>query len=243
VSNSTPWTNYNFSSLVNANVQGGSTFTLNVNLTATGVNSYSTYSFSSWLITARGNTVALEQKIFSSNIIISAQVAQGIGSIGMDFGSFVYYNVSYVSGKYRLQVWPDGKEGYYAPQSDIAFRVILTNFDTNKRTITLSSHSALWMIFKTNLPQQPRSGWWHIVNVNSTGWVSSQAQGSFSSISLPYAQPIMVYFASESDLGTDNFKLSSPGWSGPAAVNLMVFGTIGTSTFGQNIPFVSVYVT
>jgi len=196
-------------------------------------------NFNAWFVTARGNTVP----IVTSGGIIIAQVSQGIGSIGMDFSSFIYYNVTYVSGKYRLQVWPNGKEGYYAPQGNIAFRVILTNFDINKRTIILNSHSALWMIFKTGTPTQPRSGWWHIVNVNSAGWVTSQMQGTFSAVSLPYAQPIMVYFASENDLGTGNFKLSNPGWNGPAAVNLMLFGTIGTSTFGQNIPFVSVYVT
>jgi len=199
----------------------------------------STNIFNAWIVTARGNTVPLTE----SQGIIIAQVSQGIGSVAMSFGSFVYYNVSSVSGKYRLQVWPDGKEGFYVPPNNIAFRVILTNFDTNKRTINLNSHSSLWMIFKTNTPTQPRSGWWHIVNVNGTGWISSQTKGSFSDVSLPFGQPIMVYFASEDDLGTDNFKLSSPGYSGPAAVNLMLLGKIGTSTLGQNIPFVSVYVT
>jgi len=31
--------------------------------------------------------------------------------------------------------------------------------------------------------------------------------------------------------------------NGPATVNLMLFGKIGTSTYGQNIPFVSIYAT
>lgn len=196
-------------------------------------------NFVAWFVTGRGNTIPISK----TEGIIIAQVSQGIGSVGMDFSSFIYYNVTLVSGKYRLQVWPNGKEGYYAPQNNIAFRVILTNFDADKRTIALSSHSALWMIFKTGNPTQPRSGWWHIVNVNSTGWISSMSQGTFSDVSLSYGQSTMVYFASLKDLGTDDFAPSSPGYGGPAAVNLMLFGKIDTSTFGQNIPFVSVYVT
>ena len=235
---SKPWANYSWSTLKAGQVLK---FTSNNATKVTVPNAVSGDSFSIWFVTARGNTVPLTKS--QSQGVIVAQVSQGIGSVAMDFNSFVYYNVSYVSGKYRLQVWPNGKEGFYAPQENIAFRVILTNFDQNGRTITLSSHSALWIIFKTNLPQQPRSGWWHIVNINGTGWISSQTRGSFSDVSLPYGQPIMVYFASENDLGTDNFKLSSPGWNGPAAVNLMLFGKIGVSTFGQNIPFVSVYIT
>jgi len=199
-------------------------------------------NLNAWFVTARGNTVP----VTVTTGIIVAQVSQGIGSIAMDFGSFVYYNVTYVQvgNKYILETWPNGKEGFYVPyKKDIAFRVMLINFDPNKRTITLISHSALWMIFKTNLPTQPRSGWWHIVNVDGTGTITSKLEGSFVDITLSYGQSTMVYFASENDLATDDFAKSQCGWDGPAAVNLMLFGKIGTSTYGQNIPFVSVYVT
>ena len=192
----------------------------------------STDSFSAWFVTARGNTVSLTE----SQGIIIAQVSQGIGSVAMDFGSFVYYNVS----GYNLQVWPNGKEGFYIPNRDIAFRVTLTNFDTNKRTIQLNPHSTLWMIFPTSATAH--SAWWYIVNVNN-GIITSKTKGSFSDISLFYSQPTIVYFASGYDLSTKDFTQSSPGYTGSAAVNLMLIGKIGASTLGQNIPFVSVYVT
>jgi len=191
-------------------------------------------NFNAWFVTARGNNVP----VTVTEGIIIAQVSQGIGSVGMDFGSFVYYNVTPVSGKYKLEVWPNGKEGYYVPKGpSIAFRVLLTNFDTNKRTIQLNSHSILWMIFPTS--DVPHSVWWYIVNVNGTGWISS----TFSNLSLPYAQPTMVYFASDADMGISGFSPSSSGRLGSAAVNLILIGKIGVSTFGQNIPFVSVYFT
>jgi len=195
------------------------------------------HNFTSWFVTSKGNTVPLEKE--QEGIIVS-QVSQGIGSVGMDFGSFVYYHVDYVSRKYRLRQseWPNGLGGFSVPKGpNIAFRVILTNFDTKKRTINLTSPSVLWMLFPTS--DVPHSVWWYIVNVDGTGTISS----TYSQISLPYAQPTMVYFASSNDLGKGSFSTSSSGRDGPAAVNLMLFGTIGISTFGQNIPFVSVYFT
>jgi len=198
-------------------------------------NAVSGDKFNAWFVTARGNTVP----VVTSRGIIIAEVSQGIGSVGMDFGAFIYYNVSGSSPNFNLQVWPNGKEGFNVPDADIAFRVTLTNFDMNQRTINLTSHSALWMNFPTFNPQQSRSAWWYIVDVDDTGKIKS----TFSVISLPYGVPTKVYFASFSDLGKTGFSRSSPGNKGPAAVNLMVFGTIGTSTLGQNIPFVSVYVT
>jgi hypothetical protein len=200
-------------------------------------NAASLDNFNIWFVTARGNTVPLTQ----SQSIIIAQVAQGIGSVSMDFGTFVYYHVDYVSGKYRLRQteWPNGLVGFTPPSStDIAFRVTLTNFDLNKRTISLVSHSALWMIFPTTA-QQVRGAWWYIVNVNGTGTIIN----TFSNVSLSYGVSTMVYFASSKDLGLNAFNPSSSGYSGPSAVNLMLLGTIGIANFGQNIPFVSVYVT
>lgn len=231
---------YNYT-LLNLNLNPGDVLNLvgSSGVTVTIPGAHTDHNFVSYFVTARGNTIPVTVTE-STNDTIVAQVALGIGAVGMDFGSFVYYNVS----DYNLQVWPDGKEGFYVPKgNNIAFRVILTNFDVNKRTIYLASHSALWIIFKTNLPQQPRSGWWHLVNINgTTGTITSKTEDTFSDIPLFYSQPTMVYFASEDDLSTDDFKLSSPGWDGPATVNLMLFGTIDGSTFGQNIPFVSIYV-
>jgi hypothetical protein len=225
---------------LNLNLKSGDVLNLvglsGLKVTILGANA--SHNFASWFVTAKGNTIPLEKE----QGIIVAQVSQGIGSIGMDFDSFVYYHVDYVSGKYRLRQseWPNGLEGFNVPSgTNIAFRVKLTNFGMNKLIINLTAHSVLWMIFPTTA-QQVRSAWWHIVKVNGTGTISS----TFSKVSLPYGVSTMIYFASSRDLTPPNtFNPSSSGYDGPAAVNLMLFGTIGTSTFGQNIPFVSVYVT
>jgi hypothetical protein len=225
-SNSTPWTNYNFRSLVNASVQGGSTFTLNVNLTATGVNSYSIYSFSSWLITTRGNTVALQQKISSSNIIISSQVTQGIGSISMDFKAFRYYDFGsgFVSNGTLL---PSPKNSYTIPNNNNTILALqLTNYDNTTQDIALFSNSYIWIITPQASTVKPAS--WNIANVTRGRYINS-----FSSQILPYGTSTTVYFGP-----------SSPSFSGAVGttvvpVFILLFGKVGSNDFGQNIPFVA----
>jgi len=96
----------------------------------------------------------------------------------------------------------------------------------------------IWMLFPTGSSDVAHSGWWYIVNVDDSGTILSP----FSGVSLPYGVPTMVYFASAND---GSFSPSSSKRNGPAAVNLMLFGAIDSApgTFGQNIPFVSVYFT
>lgn len=237
VSNSTPWTNYYFSSLVNASVQGGSKFTLDVNLTAPGVNSYSTYSLSSWLITARGNTVALQQTIVYANNIIVAQTTQGIGALMMDFQNFTYFNVT---GSNQLTAFPTGATGYVVSSGggNIAFRVILTNLDLQQRPINLSSNSVFFSIFPTT-PQQVRGSYWYIVDVNGTGGISS----TYTPIILPFNVPVAVYFASDHAIVSGQpFIGAPPRFSGASPVNLALIGQLGGGSFGQNIPFVSILI-
>jgi len=237
MSNSTPWTNYNFSSLVNASVQSGSTFTLNVNLTATGVNPNSTYSISSWLITTRGNTVALQQTIVSPNNIIISQTTQGIGALMMDFQNFTYYNVT---GGNQLTPLPNGGQGYVVSSGggNIVFRVILTDLDQEQRIINLSSSSVFFSIFPTT-PQQVRGSYWYVVNVNGSGVISS----TYTPVILPYNVPVAVYFASDHAIVSGQpFAGSPPRFTGTAPVNLALIGQLGSNSFGQNIPFVSILI-
>jgi len=193
------------------------------------------HNFVGWFVTARGNTVPLVQE---TGIII-AQVSQGIGSIGMEFADFRYYNVSQVGESHILTPYPSGKEGYTIPSgkgNDIAFRVCLTNFDESKEEIKLLSGSVLWMLFPISPPSQPRGAMWYIVNVYDNGTIAP----TFTEQVLSYNTPTWVFFASSD---SDGFAPSYSGYSGPAAMNLMLVGKIGTSTYGQNVPFVSVYVT
>ena len=238
VSNDTPWTKYNFTSMTNVNIQGGRTYTLNINLTATGVNSYSTYSFSSWLITARGNTVALQTLTTSSNVVINSQVSQGIGYLAMNFEEFKYF--TYKSGSnYALDNFPTGVSGYTPSSSQaVVFRLNLTNYDPSglKRTLTLNKNSLLWLYF----PTVGQRATWYIVNIDANGNI----QPTYSDITVPYGadNSVIVYFASKScGVFGGNPDQVKPGSIGPGAVNLLLLGLIGGDQYGQNIPFVAVY--
>jgi len=211
-------------------------------------------SFNIWFVTARGNTVPLTKS--QSTTVINAQTSQGIGSIAMDFNSFVYYDVSNPSSnKYRLSGWPAGLSGYVLPNGvNIAFRVNVTNFDPQKRSLTFNALSAVWVIAQANNPQQPLSTWWQIVNVNGTGWITSLTPTTFSNVPLTYGGTTTLYFASsqvlsssysKNDFAMQQFGFASNQHPTLGVVNLVLFGTIGTSTtpnYGQNIPFVTVYI-
>jgi len=68
---------------------------------------------------------------------------------------------------------------------------------------------------------------------------------SFTDMAIQYGNSKDVYFASSTDL---NGSFSPNGINAfaenyqPAAMDLMLIGTIGDSLYGQNIPFVSLYV-
>lgn len=198
------------------------------------------HQFSSWFVTARGNAVSSTRE----GGIIVAQVSAGIGSVAMDFASFRYYNVSQVGGSYVLNNYPIGAEGYVVPAKNyIAFEVLLTNYDAMKRGILLFSGSILWTIFPV-MGQQPRCAGWYIVNVYGNGTIAQ----AYTNATLVYGQSAKVIFASINDVNSGGFVPSRAsdwyqGNQGSGAVNLMLVGRIGTSTYGQNVPFVSIYFT
>jgi len=195
---------------------------------------HANHTFVSWFVTARGNTVPLEREFVEG--VTVAEVAQGIGYLAMDFDKFRYYE--YVS-TYGLKDFPAGSGGYSVPAAEhVVFGVKLTNYDPSgrKRSLTLNSHSLIWMYFPTYGKQVN----WYIVNVDVNGTV----QPTYSAITLGYQETATVYFASRSDgsFSGTNDKVK-PGSGGPAAINLLLLGTIGSDEYGQNIPFVSVYCT
>jgi hypothetical protein len=235
VSNTT-WTNYNFGKLTNASVQGGNVFLLNVNLTVSGISSTANYNLASWLITTRGNVVTLQKTTLTNNIIVS-QTTQGIGALMMDFQNFTYYNVT---GSNQLTPFPNGASGYVVSSGygNIAFRVILTNLDQQQRTINLSSNSVFFSIFPTS-PQQVRGSYWYIANVNGSGVISS----TYTPVILSYNVPVAVYFASDHAIVSGQpFVAAPPHFTGASPVNLALIGQLGSNSFGQNIPFVSILV-
>jgi hypothetical protein len=233
------WNNYGFIKEQSITLQAGATLTQGFNVPVTGVTAIGTFNFAAWFVTSKGNTVALRQAN-TENIVVS-QTTNGIGSLMMDFKDFKYYAYS-STNPYKLNL-AGASSGYTVTTGTgtaIAFKVILTNLDyETKSDITLYSSSVFFSIFPTSV-QQVRGSYWYIVNVNEqTGAVSS----SYTNVVLHYNVPTAVYFASSQAVKTGSpFNPSSPSYTGTSPINLAIIGTKGSQAFGQNIPFVSIYI-
>lgn len=197
-------------------------------LTVTIVGADPSDDFISWFVTARGNTIPLEQ----IEEVVLAQLAQGIGYLAMDFESFRYftYNGS------QLDLYPTGATDYNVPhKTDIAFGLSLTNLDPEKRAILLDPHSQMWLYF----PAVPGAGpfVWYIVNV-----INGTITTPYSEISIGYRETALLIFASAQAGGFVKESLTHPNVANKlCAVNLCLYGKIGLEDYGQNIPFVSLY--
>lgn len=222
---------YNYTSL-NLNLNPGDVLNLvglsEVTVTVLGADPG--HNFVSYFVTARGNTVPLEKE----KGVILAEISQGIGSIAMDFESFRYFEYNSTSD-FVLKDYPSGSGSYNVPaQTNLAFGVKLTNFDSYERTLTLNSHSLIWMYF----PTIGKQVYWHIVNVNPNGTIET----TYTDMSIGYGTTEFIVFASKSP-GTFSGQndQNKPGSVGPAAMNLLLLGLLESQSYGQNIPFVSVY--
>ena len=229
---------YNFSSPLNTNLKPGNITYLqgSTAISVTIVGSALAHRYSSWFVTARGNVVPLERE----GGIVIAQLAQGIGSMALDFDTFRYYTYS---GD-RLVNYPSGNPNFtIPPDTYIAFGVVLTNLDPLKRNITLDKYSGVWLYFPAMPPAAAVGPVWYIANVTSDGTVSGTSSTSFA-----WGETRLLVFAS-GDPGSFS-KVKSTNHvqqrNTIGAVNLVLFGRIGSEVssrdYGQNIPFVAVYV-
>jgi FlaG/FlaF family flagellin (archaellin) len=228
------------SETVNINVTSGDTITPPpITVTMSGALA-GDGEFNGWLVTARGNRVPLEEKRVEE--IVVSDVALGIGAISMDFSNFKYYNVTENGGLYVLHNYTNGgDEGYRVIQGGdgVAFKICLTNYDIDNRSITLYSPSVLWTLFPNpKNPLQARGSMWYIVNVNASGFIADD----FTNITINYGDSRDLFFAAELDVNEDVFKPHLSSFLGLAPVNLALYGTIGGESYGQNIPFVSIYI-
>lgn len=209
-------TTYGFNDTLNINLNPGQSFPLTV--TVATPNASSTGAFSGWLVTARGNLVSLEKE----KMVVHSQVALGIGSVMMDFDRFKHY--IFHSKNQSLTPWDEGIINFTIPsKQDLVFGVLLSNYDQYHRTITLRERSLLWIYFE-KAPGQRAT--WPITKVTSNG-----TKMPFSPISLAYGESKWIFFGEATPL------------SGAGAVNLILLGNIDGQDYGQNIPFVSIYVT
>jgi len=227
---------YNYSR-VNTIVSAGGTLPITANLKINGLSPNGNYNFAAWLVTTRGNTFALES--LRTNNIIVAQTTQGIGSLAMDFQNFTYYQVKLMSGSTYKVDFTTGINAYNVlqTQAPLAFCVNFTNLDSKARDIILNQNSELFSIFPSTGGNY-KAVTWFIVRVNP---ITGEIQ-PFSGQCLNYTVPTLVYFAAKAPSSTSSFVAVNDMFTGTCPVNLALTGTIGTSPFGQNIPFVSVFV-
>jgi len=226
------YTGYNFTKLSNVNVQGGANLPLSFNMIVKGLRLTGAYSFASWLITARGNVVALQKQV-SSNIIV-AQLAQGIGSLALNFSEFRFFKYATST---RLANYSDGIKSINVPGqgTPIAFGAILTNLDPIEQPITLNQYSNVWLILPGAAGQIVQ---FFIVNVASDGTITTP----YPPITIAFGETKLIVFAALYSNSVLQSSISPSLTPNPGAVNLLLLGTIGPRDYGQNIPFVSVYV-
>jgi len=234
-------TNYN-SLPINLTVRSGESFAQSFTVPVGGVTPGGN-SFASWFITSRGNTVVAQ--LPSVENIIVASTTQGIGALAMDFQNFTAYRIVKQGSSWYLN-FSSGISAYNIKQSNapLAFCVNFTNMDYPKaRDLKLNKNSELFSIFPSTGGNY-KAVTWYIANVDqNTGMI----QTSFTNQSLYWNTPTMVYFVtretvSGSPFDAKSFVSDSDMFLGTAPVNLALTGTIGSSPFGQNIPFVSLNI-
>ena len=173
------------------------------------------HTFVSWFVTGRGNTIPLESSVED---VVLAELAQGIGSISMDFPTFRYYEVQ------PGDVLGPEQFAFNIPgSSETVFGIYLTNLDKRRENINLTSHSCVWLI----IPGSATSSSWPIAKVEDNTLVA------FDYLILEYGRRTLIYFGGNSP---NNLK------NNIAAVNILLYGTIGSTDYGQNLPFISIYV-
>jgi hypothetical protein len=169
----------------------------------------------------------------------AAGVAQGIGSIAMDFPGFKIYTFN--SRPDVGSVLPTPSSHSVSKNSYLVFRVPIWNVDPDGRDIVLSRDSRVWC----SITQQStmKSGTFKLIDVNdNTGQIIALSRNS---VTMPYTDdtesspPTVLYFGYDlrgSDM-TNDFPQTVP-------LNILLYGGIsgGTDNYGQNLPFVSIRI-
>jgi hypothetical protein len=226
---------YGYNDTINLYLKVGETLDLtgsNALLVSIEDPSYSS-EFPSWFVTARGNRIPLVSVIQD---VVIANVATGIGAIGLNFDEFRHYTYETIE---KLANFPNGNIGFDIPKGEyVAYGCKVTNFDQQKRAISVDTHSLLFQPGRTGVGE----GNWYIVNVATDGTILSINQGTFTEIILNYGEEKLLVFASKNDLGLGDFaRIKTDNAIATVSTNLLLHGTIGSTPFAQNIPYVALF--
>jgi hypothetical protein len=225
--------NYGYNETLSINLKPGeiTVFSEENPIYATLIGSTPSNTYFSWFITERGNRVTLEQMETPEGLVI-AHLAQGVGSIALDFDRFRYFTFS---SSQTLNSFPNGVLGFNIPKNSyIAFGCYVTNLDPSMQQIVIDAHSLFWQPGRPGVSE----GAWFAVNVNSDGAILD----TYSDVAISYGETKMIVFASQNDLLLGSFSaLKTPNVVTTMATFLLLHGTIGTRAYAQNIPFVSIF--
>jgi hypothetical protein len=211
----------------NANLKAGNVtrFTSNVSVP----NAVSGDSFSIWFVTARGNTIPLEKT--QGQGVIVAQVAQGIGAIAFDFEQFWHYEFNVMPAQGTLLPSRSPKNYTISMSKYTVFHVVVTNFDLLGKDIVLNGNSSIYIICVQG--KTVKYGTWGLVNITANKiYPSSPAQ-----YCLKYKNTIEIYFAGLPSSFTGGVDVNAA-----YPLNVLLLGRKGNNDYGQNIPFVSIYL-
>ena len=218
--------NNSLASMTGANLNPGQVLNLNGTnaIEVTVPNAGSSDNFNVWFVTARGNTVPLTK----SQGIIMAQVSQGIGSISFDFEQFWHYDFS--TQPADGTPLPSKSPNNYTVSANnyTVFHVVLTNLDPLGKNIVLDGNSSIYIICAQSATV--KYGTWGLVNVTANKIYPSSGAQCY----LKYENMIEIYFAGK--------LKQNPDLNTAYPLNVLLLGRKGNNDYGQNIPFVSIYL-
>lgn len=196
------------------------------------------------IVTSRGSTFT---GTYPSNSItstsISSIVASGIGSIVMIFSSFVFYPYSQTGGPWVVNLSSPMNAAVTPYSKYMVLSIQVTNDDPNAGTIILDSHTDLWTFVSCSGGCGSQSLlFFYIMNVATSGTVTSASSGSFVPITIPFGATATLYFGSQTDLSLGSYNYQSISDSvGEHDVFLILSGTkvltTNSSLYSQNLPF------
>jgi len=214
---------YGYNDALNINMKSGDNlvFTGSNALAVTIEDSNPLDVFTSWFVTDRGNLIPLEKE----KGIIVAQLAQGIGSISMDFKQFMYYEFTSSPTNGTVLGIPKKSFTIYSGNYTI-LACLLTNLDPSGQAVNLTTNSYIWAV--TAHAETVKADHWDIAKVVDNKYIST-----FDFQVLPYGVPTWVYFGPW-----------KPKWCrGVVPVFILLSGRLETSDYGQNIPFIAFNIT
>ncbi|MHB1907906.1 MAG: hypothetical protein ACYCQJ_03420 [Nitrososphaerales archaeon] len=204
------------------------------------------------LLTSRGsNFVGTYPPKEIRSEAIGALVAEGIGSISMEFSSYNYYSVAYSGGKWIVDLSNPHSAALLPNGITPVFSMKITNNDPGIGTISVDSHTDLWLynVCPAGCGTEPLFTF-YAVNVAPNGTITSTTQGSFSQINIPYGSTQTIYFGSANDLSSGSFSSITMSEAhnvalGEYDVFIIISGSDSTSIdsvlYAQNLPFAGTF--